>query len=265
MQEWITAADAYARLTRVMHHSAAQAIASRAYDGMIRCRADRLIGGGHALDNADVPSVFWWARGQAALTQNWQTGDFSTWIDNQHWRAFGVQFLRSDIERMIPVSSAVPVSEGRKMAPARGTKIFIGHGHSTAWRVLKDFIVDRLNLPYDEFNAESVAGISTVDRLSAMLDNAAFAFLVLTAEDERLDGHMQARQNVVHEVGLFQGRLGFKKAIILLEDGCDEFSNATGLGQIRFPAGNIAAKFEEIRRVLERESIIPVSALPRSA
>jgi predicted nucleotide-binding protein len=92
-----------------------------------------------------------------------------------------------------------------------------------------------------------------------MLDNAAFAFLVLTAEDERADGHKQARQNVVHEAGLFQGRHGFKKAIILLEDGCDEFSNATGLGQIRFAAGNIAAKFEEIRRVLERERIIPAS------
>lgn len=62
--------------------------------------------------------------------------------------------------------------------------------------------------------------------------------------------------NVIHEVGLFQGRLGFEKPIILLEEGCDEFSNVTGLGQIRFPAGAIGTKFEEIRRVLERESII---------
>jgi hypothetical protein len=31
------------------------------------------------------------------------------------------------------------------------------------------------------------------------------------------------------------GRLGFERAIILLEDGCQEFSNIHGLGQIRFP------------------------------
>jgi predicted nucleotide-binding protein len=70
---------------------------------------------------------------------------------------------------------------------------------------------------------------------------------------------------VIHEVGLFHGRLGFEKAIVLLEDCCDEFSNIAGLGQIRFPAGGIGTKTEEIRRVLERESIIPAGKRPRSA
>ena len=78
----------------------------------------------------------------------------------------------------------------------------------------------------------------------------------MTAEDELADGSTQARMNVIHEVGLFQGRLGFTKAIVLLEDGCQEFSNIQGLGQIRFPKDNIAAKFEEIRQVLEREGVI---------
>jgi predicted nucleotide-binding protein len=62
--------------------------------------------------------------------------------------------------------------------------------------------------------------------------------------------------NVVQEAGMFQGRLGFTRAIILLEDGCQEFSNIQGLGQIRFPRGNIRAAFEEIRQVLEREGLI---------
>jgi hypothetical protein len=31
------------------------------------------------------------------------------------------------------------------------------------------------------------------------------------------------RRHVVHEAGLFQGRLGFERAIILLEDGCKSF------------------------------------------
>jgi predicted nucleotide-binding protein len=138
----------------------------------------------------------------------------------------------------------------------QGKRIFIGHGHSPAWRELKDFIVERLKLPYDEFNAVSAAGATNVERLSEMLDNAAFAFLVLTAEDEQASGKMQARMNVVHEAGLFQGRLGFKKAIILLEDGCDEFSNIKGLVHIPFPPSRISSSFEEVRRVLEREGII---------
>jgi predicted nucleotide-binding protein len=136
-----------------------------------------------------------------------------------------------------------------------GTRIFIGHGRSAAWRDLKDFLGERLNLEYDEFNRVPVAGVPTSMRLQQMLDNARFAFIVMTAEDETAEGKIQARMNVVHEVGLFQGRLGMERAIVLLEEGCEEFSNIQGLGQIRFPPGNIGAKFEEIRMVLEREGM----------
>lgn len=138
----------------------------------------------------------------------------------------------------------------------KGKKIFIGHGRSADWRDLKDFLGDRLGLAYDEFNRESAAGIATSNRLEEMLENAAFAFLVMTAEDESTEGQKQARMNVIHEVGLFQGRLGFRKAIILLEHGCEEFSNIVGLGQIRFEAGRLRDKSEEIRQVLEREGIV---------
>jgi predicted nucleotide-binding protein len=124
------------------------------------------------------------------------------------------------------------------------------------WKELKDFVKDRLQLPWDEFNRVPVAGITNIERLSQMLDEAAIAFLVMTAEDEQKDGKIQARMNVIHEAGLFQGRLGFSKAIIVLEEGCEEFTNIQGLGQIRFPKGKIKAAFEEVRQVLEREGLI---------
>jgi predicted nucleotide-binding protein len=140
--------------------------------------------------------------------------------------------------------------------PLRGKRVFIGHGRSPLWRELKDFINDRLHLPWDEFNREATAGHTTTARLKAMMADAAFAFLVMTAEEERSDATLHARPNVIHEVGLFQGHLGIERAIILLEEGCSEFSNIIGLSQIRFPKNDIAARFEEIRRVLEREGII---------
>jgi predicted nucleotide-binding protein len=144
----------------------------------------------------------------------------------------------------------------RKNEPAR-QNVFIGHGHSSVWREFKDFITDRIGLPYDEFNRVPVAGTSNVARLSQMMDTAAIAFRILTAEDERVDGQWQARVNVVHEAGLFQGRLGFSKASVILEEGCTLFSNLEGLGRIGFAKGNIASAFEEVRRVLEREGLIP--------
>jgi predicted nucleotide-binding protein len=143
-----------------------------------------------------------------------------------------------------------------KMSTKANASVFVGHGRSLLWRELKDFIKDRLGLPVDEFNRVSTAGIPTVTRLKEMLDSAGFAFLVFTGEDEQPDGKLHARENVVHEAGLFQGRLGFNKAIILLEDGCEEFSNIHGLGQIRFPKGRMSAIFEQVREVLEREGLV---------
>ena len=149
------------------------------------------------------------------------------------------------------------ISRRRWASPttSTGNKVFVGHGRSPIWRELKEFVEHRLGLQADEFNRVSVAGITTTERLGSMLDASGFAFLIMTGEDEQADGKVRARENVVHEAGLFQGRLGFRRAIVILEEGCQEFSNITGLGQIRFPKGNIKAAFEEIRQVIERERI----------
>ncbi len=138
----------------------------------------------------------------------------------------------------------------------KGTKVFIGHGQSALWRALQDFIQNQLHLPWDEFNRESAAGLATTERLRAMMDDANFAFLVLTAEDEHADESLHARENVIHETGLFQGCLGFRRAIVLLEEGCSEFSNIEGLAEIRFPKGDISKTFEDVRRVLAREKVL---------
>lgn len=137
-----------------------------------------------------------------------------------------------------------------------GSRVFIGHGGSPQWRELKDYIQDQLGVPVDEFNRVPNAGYATTTRLGDMLDSAAMAFLVMTAEDETPDGGFRARQNVIHEVGLFQGRLGFDKAIVMVEDGCEEFSNIHGLTQVRYPNSNISAKFHEVRALLEREELL---------
>ena len=77
--------------------------------------------------------------------------------------------------------------------------------------------------------------------------------LVLTGEDETSDGKMRARQNVIHETGLFQGRLGFSKTIVLVEEDVEEFSNIKGIEQIRFSKGNIKETFGDVLATIKRE------------
>ena len=97
------------------------------------------------------------------------------------------------------------------------------------------------------------AGFSVKQVVKKMLDQSSFALLVLTAEDIHNDGEQHARENVVHEVGLFQGRLGCNRAIILLEDGVHEFSNILGINQIRFAKGRIRETFGDVLATIKRE------------
>jgi hypothetical protein len=134
--------------------------------------------------------------------------------------------------------------------------VFIGHGRRPDWKRVQHYLATECRLKVDEFNATPTAGTTTVQRLTQMLESARFAILVMTAEDRQIGGLPKARQNVVHEIGLFQGRLGFPKAIILKEEGVGEFSNVDGLTYISFKKGHIEKAFPEVNRILFRERII---------
>lgn len=137
--------------------------------------------------------------------------------------------------------------------------VFIGHGRRADWESIRNHLSKTHRLKVEEFNIAPTAGFTTVERLTKMLDSASFAILVMTAEDRQIDGKRTARQNVVHEIGLFQGKLGFPRAIVVKEDGVEEFSNIKGLTYIPFKKGKINAALAEIDRVLIREHVIPAS------
>lgn len=131
--------------------------------------------------------------------------------------------------------------------------IFIGHGQSTQWRDLKDHLQDKHNYPIEAYEIGARAGHAIRDILEKMLDKSSFAILVMTGEDKDEKGNLHARDNVIHELGLFQGKLGFPKAIVLLEEETQEFSNIHGMQQIRYSKGNIKETFGEILATLKRE------------
>jgi hypothetical protein len=137
--------------------------------------------------------------------------------------------------------------------------IFIGHGGSRLYVELSDFLRGR-GFSVETFESDSRAGYTAKEVLEQMARRASMAFLVHTAEDEQADQKVRARQNVVHETGLFQGRLGFHRAIILREDGCEDFSNLYGVQEIRFPAGDIKSSFLAVLDVINREFPQPKDA-----
>lgn len=132
-------------------------------------------------------------------------------------------------------------------------KIFIGHGGSQQWRDLKDHLQDQHGYEIISYETGSRAGHAIRDIIVELLGKSSFAILVMTGEDDMADGTIRARQNVIHEIGLFQGRLGFTKAIVLKEDGTEEFSNIHGVHQIRYSRGNIKETFGDVLATLNKE------------
>jgi predicted nucleotide-binding protein len=144
-----------------------------------------------------------------------------------------------------------------KYADTSHTVIFIGHGgHSKEWLVLAQYLKEDWELNIEEFNAKPPEGYTTQAHLQTILDRATFAFLVMTGDDKHADGSLHARENVVHEAGLFQGKLGIPNAVLLVEEGCEIPSNFDGLTHIPFPKNDIAAAFHKVHRVLKARSII---------
>ena len=133
-------------------------------------------------------------------------------------------------------------------------KVFIGHGRSRVWEELKNHLQDKHGQSVVAFESGARAGHHIRDILDEMLTESSLAFLVLTGEDETADQCLRARQNVIHETGLFQGKLGFSRAIVLLEEGVEEFSNLAGIQHISFPEGHISETFGEVLAVIRRES-----------
>lgn len=207
------------------------------------------------IDNSNF--IQWKIKADNLLTNVFgnDSSIYKSFIEEKERKVFGNQIKLESLNAVI-LAAKYQYENGLFNKSTSGERVFIGHGRSQMWRELKDYVNDSLKLPWDEFNRTPVAGLPTTARLSDMLNNAGIAFLVMTAEDEQQDGSINARMNVVHEVGLFQGKLGFEKAIVLLEEGCSEFSNINGLGQLRFPKGNISAVFHLIRDVLEREGML---------
>ena len=159
---------------------------------------------------------------------------------------------RSKIESVFQVFER-NLDKSKIVTESEPLTIFIGHGHDPQWRDLKDHLHEKHGLNVSAYEIGPRAGKSIKDVLEEMLDESSFALLVLTGEDININGELHARENVIHELGLFQGRLGFTRAIALLENGVQEFSNILGINQIRFSKERIKETFGDVLATIRRE------------
>ena len=151
--------------------------------------------------------------------------------------------LKKEIEVIKPKS--------RKKSKRQGL-VFIGHGRSKLWARVKIYLEDELGIKSLSFESDTHTSEQIINVLEDFLNKVSYAVLIMTAEDETSEGDTRARQNVIHEAGLFQGRLGFDNVILLKQNGTQEFTNVAGLQYIPFTNENIEQTFYELNRKLKK-------------
>lgn len=115
--------------------------------------------------------------------------------------------------------------------------VFITHGHGLEWRVVADFIEKECNpkLPFIELASRANKGRTVIEKLDEEAANCSFAVVVMTGDDLVADDETRARENVVHEIGFFQGRYGRGRVCLLHEEGVNIPSNLSGVAYCSFP------------------------------
>jgi hypothetical protein len=129
-------------------------------------------------------------------------------------------------------------------------RVFISHGRANYWPVVQSYIEKDLKIPTIELAQQPNEGRTVLQKLDEESDKCSFAVIVMSGDDTDSDGIPRARENVIHEIGYFQGKYGLNAVALLHEEGTNIPSNIHGVVYIPFAKDNIQATLGALTREL---------------
>lgn len=129
--------------------------------------------------------------------------------------------------------------------------VFISHGRSKDWLSIQQYLEKDVNLSTLELAQEPSQGKAVIQKLDDSSNKCSYAVIIMSGDDEMMDGTFRARENVIHEIGFFQGKYGLNGVCILHEEGTNIPSNVSGIVYVPYPKGTIEASFGTLRREIE--------------
>ena len=167
----------------------------------------------------------------------------------RHFSRNQMERLGRDIDQIFEIRSNAELAPPiEKIAPPKC--VFITHGHSPDWREVQAFLERDFRIPTKELAQEPSSGMTIIEKLLAVSEQCDSAVIVMTAEDETIHGDLRARENVMHEIGFFQGKYGRGKVVLLHEDSTSIPTNLSGVVYVPFAKGNVSATFPVLGREL---------------
>lgn len=155
--------------------------------------------------------------------------------------------LVRDIDQIFEIRANSALEQPKREAPWR---VFISHGRSDEWRLVQPFIERDVGLSTIELEQEPSLGRTIIEKLFHYADHCDSAVIIMTGDDIGSDDVPKVRENVMHEIGFFQGRYGRGMVVLLHEEGVSIPTNLAGVVYIPFPKGKIDAGFHVLQREL---------------
>lgn len=165
-----------------------------------------------------------------------------------------VERLLRNVEHALEIRTNSELAQPAAPAPRR---VFISHGRAKDWYAVQAFIEKDLGFATLELAQEPNAGLTVLGKLEAAAGDCDSAVIVMTGDDRDEAGQVRARENVLHEIGYFQGKYGLARVVLLHEDGVNIPSNIQGLVYLPFPPGSVetahGALLREINNIYKRQ------------
>ncbi len=183
-------------------------------------------------------------RTESIVTESF-TNDSRGYIDQRHLMA-----LLRDIDYIFEVRANSRIGE-KTLESMKKEFIFVTHGRSVEWFKIQSYLERDLGLKTIELAQQPNQGRAILQKLDEESNKCYAAVIVMTGDDAVGQNEVRARENVMHEIGFFQGKLGLSDVILLHEEGVNLPSNIHGLVYIPFPKGYVEATLGAIHRELK--------------
>lgn len=159
-----------------------------------------------------------------------------------------LEIMHRDIDYIFELNSQFLATHSQKEVIQR--RVFLSHGSSKDWMQIQSYIEKDLGIDTLELAQEPNKGRTVLQKLNDESYKCSYAVVVMTGDDVISDIETRARENVMHEIGFFQGKYGLEKVCLLYEEGVNIPSNIHGLVYIGFPKNIINATFGTLSREL---------------
>ena len=151
------------------------------------------------------------------------------------------------------------IDSSKRYLETSGEKLFIIHGHDEAkWRELRDLLEDEFKLPVVVLKEEAGVARTIIKKFEDYAMDSCYAFAILTPDDFVTKGkskYLQARPNVLFEMGWFYGRFGPHNLCILKKKGTQIPSDLEGISTIEFKEG-VEEQSLAIRKELRQAGLV---------